>query len=63
ASPEHWAIYKENTGCSLHRLSDTRWRARIMAVKPVAQLPSVIEAIDSILTTCSLTSEARSEAS
>lgn len=35
-----------------------------MAVKPVAQhLPSVIEALDSILTPCSLTSEARSEAS
>lgn len=64
ASPERWAIYKEKTDCSLHRLSDTRWSSRIMAVKPVAQhLPSVIEALDSILMTCSLTSEARSEAS
>lgn len=35
-----------------------------MAVKPVAQhLPSVIEALESILTTCGLTGEARSEAS
>ncbi|MEQ2238404.1 hypothetical protein ILYODFUR_032747 [Ilyodon furcidens] len=28
ASPERRAIYKENTGCSLHRLSETRWSAR-----------------------------------
>lgn len=63
ARPERWAIYKEQTGCSLHRLSDTRWSARIEAVKPVAKhLPSVIKALDSIVMTCSLTSEARSEA-
>lgn len=24
ASPEQWAIYKAKTGCTLHRLSDTR---------------------------------------
>lgn len=47
----------------MHCLSDTRWSARIEAVKPVAKhLPSVIKALDSILMTCSLTSEARSEA-
>lgn len=64
ASPERWAIFTEKTGCSLHRLSDTRWSARIMAVKPVAKhLPSAIEAIDHTLKTCSLTNEARSEAS
>lgn len=35
-----------------------------MAVKPVAQhLPSVIEALDNRLITCSLTTKARSEAS
>lgn len=63
ASSERWAIYKEQTGCSLHHLSDTRWSARIEAVKPVAKhLPSVIKALDSIVMTCSLTSEARSEA-
>ena len=62
-SPERWAIYKEQTGCSLHRLSDTRWSARIEAVKPVAKhLPSVLKSLDSIVMTCSLTSEARSEA-
>lgn len=61
SSPERWAINKEQTGCSLHQLSDTRWSARIEAVKPVAKhLPSVINALDSILMTCSLTNEARS---
>ncbi|ROL41869.1 Zinc finger MYM-type protein 1 [Anabarilius grahami] len=63
SSPERWAIYKEQTGSSLHQLSDTRWSARIEAVKPVAKhLPSVINALDSILMTCSLTNEARSDA-
>lgn len=56
ASPERW--------CSLQRLSETRWSARIAAVKPVANhLPSIIEALDTILAKCSLTNEARSEAS
>lgn len=62
-SPERWDVYKEQTGCSLHRLSDTRWSARIEAIKPVAKhLLSVIKALDSIVVTCGLTSEARSEA-
>lgn len=56
ASPERWAILKEKTGCSLHHMSDTRWSARIAAVKPVANhLPSLLEALDSILARCSLT--------
>lgn len=64
ASPVRWAIYKDKTGCSLHYLSDTCWSARIEAVKSVAKhLPCVINALDSILLTCILTSEARSEAS
>ncbi len=63
ASPERWAIYKDNVGCSLHSLSDTRWSARIDAVKPVAKhLPDVIEALSAILSTCSLSNEARAEA-
>lgn len=36
ASPQRWAIYKDTIGCSVHSLSDTRWSARIDAVKPVA---------------------------
>lgn len=63
ASPERWAILKGKTGCSLHRLSDTRWGSRIAAVKVVANhLPSVLDALECVLDTCSLTSEARSEA-
>uniref|UniRef100_A0A3B1IJ48 TTF-type domain-containing protein n=1 Tax=Astyanax mexicanus TaxID=7994 RepID=A0A3B1IJ48_ASTMX len=63
ASPERWAILKEKTGCSLHRLSDTRWSARIAAVRVVAaHLPSILEALECVLATCSLTSEAKSEA-
>lgn len=63
ASPERWAILKSQTGCSLQRLSETR-SARIAAVKPVANhLPSIIEALDTICAKCSLTNEARSEAS
>ena len=64
ASPERWAIYKEKTGCSLYHLSDTCRRAGIDAAKPVVKhLPYVVKVLDSILMTCSLTSEARSEAS
>ncbi len=64
ASPEWWAILKSKTGCTLQRLSETRWSACIAAVKPVANhLPSIIEALDTILAKCSLTNEARSEAS
>ncbi len=64
ASPERWAILKSKTGCSIQRLSETRWSARIAAVKPVANhLPSIIEALDTILAKCSLTNEARSDAS
>ncbi len=63
ASPERWAIYKDTVGCSLHSLSDTRWSARIDAVKPVAKhLPDVIEAPSAILSTCILSNEARAEA-
>lgn len=63
ASPERWAVYKESSGCSLHSLSDTRWSARIDAVKPPAKhLASVMEALSSILSTCSLSHDARAEA-
>lgn len=58
ASPERWAILKEKTGCSLYHMSDTR----IADVKPVANhLPSLLEALDSILARCSLTNEGKSE--
>ncbi len=61
--PERWAIYKDTVACFLHSLSDTRWSAQIDAVKPVAKhLPDVIEALSAILSTCSLSNEARAEA-
>lgn len=63
ASPERWAILKDKTGCSLHRLSETRWSARIAAVRVVAtHLPSIIEALDSVIANCNLTNEAKYEA-
>lgn len=63
ASVDRWAVWKEKTRCSLHRLSDTRWSARIDAVRPVARhLPSVIEAIECIMSSCKLSNEALSDA-
>lgn len=54
---------KDKTGCSLHRLSETRWSARIAAVRVVAtHLPSIIEALDSVIANCNLTNEAKYEA-
>lgn len=51
--------WRKKTGRSLHRLSTTRWGARIAAVRIVATLlPSIIEALECILATCNLTSEA-----
>lgn len=59
-SPERWAIFKNTTGCSLHQLSDSHWTAWIDAVRPVAKhLPSVNEALESILSTCSRTGKAK----
>ncbi|CAH2256019.1 zinc finger MYM-type 1-like [Pelobates cultripes] len=62
-SPERWNILKETTGGSLHGLSDTRWSARIEAVRPIAQkLPSILESLEKILSSRKLSSEAHSEA-
>jgi len=59
ASPERWSILKEKTGFSLHRLSDTRWSARIAAVRVVGvHLPFILEALECVLATSSLASEA-----
>ncbi|XP_063308419.1 52 kDa repressor of the inhibitor of the protein kinase-like [Pelobates fuscus] len=62
-SPERWNILKETIGGSLHGLSDTRWSARIEAVRPIAQkLPSILESLEKILSSRKLSSEAHSEA-
>lgn len=56
-------ILQRVLGCSLHSLSDTRWSAWIEAVRPVAKhLPGVIQALDTVITTGNLTSEAKAEA-
>ncbi|KAK6481103.1 zinc finger MYM-type protein 1 [Huso huso] len=61
-SPERWAVLKEKTS-SLHRLSETRWSARIEAIRPVAKhLPSIIASLDSIIESSKLSNEAMSEA-
>ena len=36
SSPERWEILLRYLGCSLHKLSDTRWSARIDSVQPFA---------------------------
>uniref|UniRef100_A0A3B4ZP78 DUF4371 domain-containing protein n=1 Tax=Stegastes partitus TaxID=144197 RepID=A0A3B4ZP78_9TELE len=62
-SPNRWEILQKVLGCSLHSLSDTRRSARIEAVRPVAKhLPSVIQTLDTLITTGNLTSEVKAEA-
>ena len=36
SNPQRWEILKNNTGCSLHTMSNTRWSAKIESVKPFA---------------------------
>ena len=42
SSASRWKVLQDNTGISLHRLSDTRWSARIDAVKPLVKRPREI---------------------
>lgn len=49
SSPQRWEILKNKIGCSLHSLSDTRWSARIDAVKPFANhLPGLQSALEDL---------------
>ena len=41
-SPSRWKVLQDNTEMSLHRMSDTRWSARIDAVKPLVKRPREI---------------------
>lgn len=60
-SPQRWEILKKNIECSLHKLSDTRWSARIDAVKPFANhLPGLECALEE-LSKLKLTSETRAD--
>ena len=36
SSPRRWEILKQNIGCSLHSMSQTRWSARVDSVRPFA---------------------------
>ena len=49
SSPSRWKILQEIAQISLHRLSVTRWSARIEAVKPLAKRPrEILEALNSL---------------
>ena len=44
--PQRWEILESYIGCSLHNLSQTRWSARVVSVKPIANhLPLIKHAI------------------
>lgn len=59
SSPMRWEILLEKSGHSLHRISDTRWSARIEAVKAFAQsLPGIKRALEAVLD-MNLTAKAR----
>ena len=48
-SPSRWKILQEIAHISLHKLSVTRWSARIEAVKPLVKKPrEILEALESL---------------
>ena len=60
SSPQRWEILTACTVCSLHRLSDTRWSARVDSVKPIAaHLPGIMKALERVQE-LNLTPETRS---
>ena len=62
-SPAHWKILKETTGVSLHSLSDTRWSARIDAVRALVKNHiKMLEMVSNIQTDLDLTPLAFSDA-
>ena len=61
SSPQRWEILKQHLPVSLHRMSKTKWSARIDGVKPVAQhLNSVRSALNE-LGVLHLTAQAKME--
>ncbi|XP_050065845.1 uncharacterized protein LOC126554884 [Aphis gossypii] len=59
SSPQRWEILKKNISGSLHGLSNTRWSARIDAVKPfVNNLPGLQNALEDVKQ-LNLTAESR----
>ena len=62
-SPARWKILKENAGVSLHSLSDTRWSARIDAVRILVENHiKMFEILSNIQTDLDLTDLAFSDA-
>lgn len=62
-SPQRWEVSMKVLHCSLHKLSDTRWSARIEAVRPLAKhLPDVLKSLEMLITQGNLTSEAKAQA-
>ena len=63
SSPARWKILKETAGVSLHSLSDTRWSARIDAVRIlVKNHTKMLEILSSVKTELDLTALAFSDA-
>lgn len=51
SSPQRWEILKKHIHCSFHRLSDTRWSARVDAIKPFANtLPKLDDVLEEVKT-------------
>nr|XP_047142853.1 keratin, type II cytoskeletal 1-like [Hydra vulgaris] len=62
-SPARWKILQQLTEISLHKLSDTRWSARIAAVKPIAKQPrEIITALNFTIENLDLTADMLNQA-
>lgn len=60
-SPQRWEILQEEIHCSLHKLSNTRWSARVDAVRPFAKhLPGIQKVVAKCIT-LDMTAESKSE--
>lgn len=60
-SPQRWEILQEEIHCSLHKLSDTRWSARVDAVRPFAKhLPGLQKVVAKCMA-LNMTAESKSE--
>ena len=62
SSPQRWEILKEHLPVSLHKMSKTRWPARIDCVRPIARhLDSVRNAVAELSEVTNLTAECKSD--
>lgn len=60
-SPQRWEILQEEIHCSLHKLSNTRWSARVDAVRPFAKhLPGLQKVVAKCMA-LNMTAESKSE--